>query len=241
MLHKDPNFVTYITMPKLPLKGALILAFAAALAACSFDYGNGESAENTLPDIVMEKVEYVRVRGGKLQVRFQAEKAERYESRQKMELKNFSFEQFSSDNDVDAEGRAGAASVELESGNISMDEGVRIGIESEDIVIETKELKWLDKERVLSGGDGGEVAVSRSDGTVFSGYGFSANARSRTWAFSGQVAGRYIDKDDDEEGVEGDLGDAPRPSGPSRPASSAPAKTPGAEPAEAEAPDWAGK
>lgn len=172
----------------------------AALTACSFDYGPGSSGETELPDVVMNNVEYVRVRDGNPLVRFEAEGAERYERRHTMELKNFSFEQFNTAaDDVNAMGRAGNASVELESGNIHMKNGVRIEVESEDIAIETSTLNWKDKERQLSAGTGEPVEIRRLDGTSFTGWGFSADARRRTWAFTDGVQGAYIEKDDDEE------------------------------------------
>jgi len=64
------------------------------LAGCSFDYGDrGGDDDRNLPDIVMENVEYVRVRSWEIQARFLAERAERFENRQLMELRNFSFVQ----------------------------------------------------------------------------------------------------------------------------------------------------
>jgi LPS export ABC transporter protein LptC len=179
----------------------LTVFVAVFLGACSFDYGAGSTGDNELPDVVMNDVQYVRVRDGNPIVRFEAEEAERYESRQTMELKNFSFEQFNTAADaVNAMGRAGNASVELDSGNIHMKDGVRIEVDSEDIAIETKTLEWRDKERQLSAGAGEPVGIHRLDGTSFTGWGFSADARRRTWAFTNGVQGIYIDEDDDEEG-----------------------------------------
>jgi LPS export ABC transporter protein LptC len=192
----------------LPLFCSLLL-----FGACSFDYGDDEGEGEEQPDIVMREVEYVRVRDGEPTVRFQAERAERYEQRQTMELKNFSFEQFGSGvEDVNAQGRAGAASVELDSGNIRLGEGVRIEIESEDITIETGNLDWKDEERVLAGGQYAEVNIHRADGTSFTGRGFSANARSRTWEFSAGVEGSYFYEDEDEEELpEASETEAPEP------------------------------
>jgi LPS export ABC transporter protein LptC len=172
----------------------------AALMSCSFDYGPGSAEDTELPDVVMNNVEYVRVKDGNPLVRFEAEGAERYERRHTMELKNFSFEQFNTAaDDVNAMGRAGNASVELESGNIHMKNGVRIEVESEDIAIETATLNWKDKERQLSAGAGEPVEIHRLDGTSFTGWGFSADARRRTWTFTDGVQGAYIDKDDGED------------------------------------------
>jgi LPS export ABC transporter protein LptC len=170
------------------------------LIACSFDYGAGNDLENTRPDIVMENIEYVRVRGGDMLARFQAERAERWEERQIMELRNFSFEQMEDHGEtVNVEGAAKAALVQIDTGDISFSGGVRVNIESEDLVISTEELEWKDKEKALKAGAGDEVGVQRSDGTSFTGIGFSAEIRSRTWSFAGEVKGSYVEKDEDEE------------------------------------------
>jgi len=169
------------------------------LAACSFDYGDRTGAgDRDTPDIVMENVEYVRVRAADIQARFLAERAERFEDRQIMELRNFSFEQFEQ-GDVNAFGRAGSASVELDSLDIFMTDGVRLEVESEEIAIETRRLEWRDTTRILLGGNEDEVHISRDDGTAFAGMGFRADARQRTWEFSGAVIGTYVHEDDEEE------------------------------------------
>jgi hypothetical protein len=114
-----------------------------------------------------------------------------------MELKNFSFEQFYNHGDeVNATGRAGNALVELDSGNIYLERSVIISVESEDITIETNNLSWRDHERTLSSEEENTVDIQRTDGTVFSGKGFSADVRNRTWVFSGGAAGTYIDEDE---------------------------------------------
>jgi LPS export ABC transporter protein LptC len=169
------------------------------LVSCSFDYGDASESNKDQPDIVMENVEYVRVRSAELQARFQAELAERYKERRLMQLKNFSFEQFGGDEEVNAFGRAGSASIEIDSLDIRLDSGVRIDVESEDMAIETQWLEWKDKEKLLNGGEQEEVQVYQESGTSFTGIGFQADARRRTWEFSGNVSGTYIFDDDDEE------------------------------------------
>lgn len=170
------------------------------LAGCSFDYGTAPVEDTNLPDIIMNDVEYVRVRSADPVVRFQAQRAERYEKRQLMELQDFSFEQFEGHGEeINAAGRAGTASVELDSGNIRLEGGVSLAVDSEDITIETEKLNWRDRERVLSGDEEGSVNILRENGTSFTGWGFTANARNRTWEFSGGVEGSYTHDDDDEE------------------------------------------
>jgi LPS export ABC transporter protein LptC len=190
-----------IVMGRVTIKGPILpVLFFMILGACSFDYGSSESDSGDQPNIIMRDVEYVRVRDGDPLVRFRAETAERYEKRQTMELRNFSFEQFDSHgNDVNAIGRAGSASVELDSGNIYLGDGVHIAVDSEDITIRTDLLNWQDNERTLLGNETSPVDIQRSDGTSFTGIGFSAHTRERTWSFDSGVSGTYIHEDDEED------------------------------------------
>jgi LPS export ABC transporter protein LptC len=176
---------------------------------CSFDYDSAGGSDKNQPDIIMDNVEYVRFRSLDPQARLQAERVERYEERRVMELQNFSFEQFGDHEEINAYGRAGRASFEMDSGDILMENGVRIDVESEDVAIETARLEWKDKERTLSGGLTDEVHVYQENGTSFTGIGFQSNVRSRTWSFSDTVSGTYIHDDDDAEEAE-DAEDAPR-------------------------------
>ena len=88
---------------------------------------------------------------------------------------------------------------DLDSGDVRLESGVRLEIESEDITIETAGLDWKDKERELLGEEEAEVNILRTDGTSFTGRGFSANARTRTWEFSAGAEGTYIHEDAGEE------------------------------------------
>jgi LPS export ABC transporter protein LptC len=181
---------------------------------CSFDYGNTGGGDKNLPDIVMDNVEYVRMRSLDPQARLQAERVERYEERGIMELRNFSFEQFGNHGeDVNAYGRAGSASFEIDSGDIRMEDGVRIDVDSEEIAIETSRLEWKDKDRTLSGGAAEEVHIYQENGTSFAGIGFQANARLRTWSFTDTVSGTYIYEDEEEESGGGEISAEPNSDG----------------------------
>ncbi|MDR1351769.1 MAG: LPS export ABC transporter periplasmic protein LptC, partial [Treponema sp.] len=182
-------------MKKLFLACRLSLGIMIFLA-CSFDYGEMSQDSEDQPDIIMQDVEYVRMRDGYPVVRFTAEEAQRFEKKQAMELDHFKFEQFETHADnVNATGSAGLASIELDSGNIHMQGGVQIDVQSEDITIATTTLEWQDKERQLSTGEAEQVNITRSDGTSFTGWGFSADARRRSWEFKNGVEGTYVEKD----------------------------------------------
>lgn len=167
---------------------------------CTFDYGDLGDSDRTLPDLVMKNVEYVRVRSADPLARVQAERVERFESQGYMRLETFSFEQFGErGEEVNAFGRVGFATVDISSADVFMDRGVRIEVESEDFIIETNQLNWIDEQRLLSAGEESEVSVFQGNGTTFTGTGFRADARRRSWEFSGNVRGTYVHEDDDAE------------------------------------------
>jgi LPS export ABC transporter protein LptC len=179
---------------------SITLVVMLCFVSCSFDYGTEEGTDEDQPDITMDNVDYVRVRSADTQARFQAERAERYEKRRIMLLSNFAFEQFGNHGEeVNAYGRAGTAMVEIDSGDIKLDQGVRIDIDSEDIAIETNWLEWKDKPRTLSSGKENEVNIYQGNGTYFTGIGLYADARRRSWEFSGNVSGTYVYEENDEE------------------------------------------
>ena len=138
----------------------LLIAALVLGGGCTFDYGNQEEEESTLPDIVMEDLDYVRVRSGSVQARFKAERAERYDRRRTMELAGVHFEQYNlATGELDAKGTAGKAEVELANNNITLENGIDLSVESEEITLETEWLAWDDKKRELKGKEDGAVVI----------------------------------------------------------------------------------
>jgi len=167
---------------------------------CSFDYGEKEASGEEQPGLIMENVEYVRVRSADPKAKFQAERAERYEKQGVMRIQNLTFEQYGDrGNEINALGSAGYASVEIESGDIFMDQDVRIEVETDDITIETYQLEWRDKPHVLSTPEENEVNISKDNGTSFTGTGLYVETRSRQWEFKGYVDGLFVHDDEDTE------------------------------------------
>ena len=176
---------------------AVYVLFIFTFFSCTFDYGDTEPFDSDMPDLVMQNVDYVRVRSADPVARIQAQRVERYEERGLMKLENFSFEQFGdSGESVNATGSAGQASVEIASGNILMDNGVWLEVDSEDIIIETYQINWVDEDRTMSSGEREQVNIFQDNGTVISGTGLKADTRRRTWEFAGVVTGTYVYEDD---------------------------------------------
>jgi LPS export ABC transporter protein LptC len=176
------------------------ILFAFYFFSCTFDYGNNESSEDDLPDLIMENVDYVRVRSADPLARVQAARVERYEKQSVIKLQRFSFEQYGErGEEVNVLGNAENAIVGIESGDIFMDRGVKVEVRTEDLTLETYQLEWLDEPRTLSTGEYNEVYVYRDNGTRFTGIGLNADARRRTWEFTDRVSGIYIYEDENEE------------------------------------------
>jgi len=168
--------------------------------SCTFDYGETEASERELPDLIMTNVEYIRVRSSDPIAKIYAERAERYEKKGLMKLENFTFEQYGEKgHEVNTMGRAGNASVDINSGDIQMTNGVKLEVESEDIIIETNQLDWKDETRTLSTGTEDEVNIYRENGTHFTGTGLTADTRRRTFEFLSDVSGSYIQEEDEIE------------------------------------------
>jgi len=181
---------------KIKAHFAAPFAILILFAACTFDYGESSSSERELPDLVMENVEYIRVRSSDPIARFIAERAERYDRQGIMKLQNFSFEQYGDrGEEVNAIGNAGSASVDIDSGDVLMTRGVRLEVESEDIVIVTNQLEWKDELRLLSSGSEDNVNILRENGTSFTGVGLRADTRRRSFEFSGTVSGLFVHVD----------------------------------------------
>ncbi len=183
-----------------PVYGTLCILFFLIAMSCSFDYGETENSENELPDLVMVNVEYIRVRSADPIARVQAERAERYEKQGVMKLENFTFEQLGGKGqEVNTQGGAGNALLEINSGDITMTNGVRIEVESEDIILATDRLDWKDETHILATGAEDKVDIYRENGTHFVGIGLTANARNRSFEFAGGVGGDYVQDDDEEQ------------------------------------------
>ena len=169
-------------------------------SACTFDYGQSSSTDRDTPDLVMKNVEYIRMRSADPIARFTAERAERYEKQGVMKVQNFSFEQYGEKGEeVNAFGRAGHASIDIETGDVIMDNHVRLEVESEDIILETYQLEWKDEPRTLTSGENDEVIIFQENGTNFTGIGLWVEARTRSYQFSGHVSGIFIADDEEDE------------------------------------------
>jgi LPS export ABC transporter protein LptC len=185
-------------MKKIEVLIGCIILFL--LFGCTFDYGEKEASGEEQPGLIMENVEYIRVRAADPKARFKAERAERYEKQGVMRIQNMTFEQYGDrGKEINALGNAGYASVEIESGDIFMDKNVMIEVKTDDITIETYQLEWRDEPHILSTPEENEVNIFQDNGTSFTGIGLYVETRGRQWEFKSDVSGLFVHDDDDED------------------------------------------
>jgi hypothetical protein len=116
-----------------------------------------------------------------------------------MNVRSPRFEQFLPDGTGGAKGVAASAEIDLASGDVFMSGGVSVSVPDEDVLIETEALAWKDDAKGLAGPENGAVLIKKGDGTYLSGIGFAADARSRSWYFTGTVNGTWVDSDEKTE------------------------------------------
>lgn len=187
---------------------ALVTAIA---GGCTLDYGalEEESSTNT-PDLVMTDVEYVRVQDGKPVIRLQAESISRYDQAKRMDVDQPRFSQFDADGAEGARGGASSASINTETGDVSLKGAVVLSIPEEDVDLETDRLDWQDANRILAGDAKSPLMVKRKDGSYLTGSGFRVDSRSKQWSFSERASGTYVDEDQKSNPTEAETPAAPQ-------------------------------
>ncbi|MDR0539210.1 MAG: LPS export ABC transporter periplasmic protein LptC [Spirochaetaceae bacterium] len=170
------------------------------LSSCTFVYETEIQADDSVPDITLEDMEWVRFRRGDEQAKLEAKQADRFEKIHIMELQNYTFEQYNtSDNSIDSSGSGGKARIELETSNFKMTNTITIDVASEEMSLTAEDLEWYDREKTLQSAPGTQVHITQKTGTDFLGTGFSADVRARTWLFSSGAEGAYYFDDENEE------------------------------------------
>ncbi|WP_304226075.1 LPS export ABC transporter periplasmic protein LptC [Gracilinema caldarium] len=184
--------VMYRMLPRYVRNLVLFVTILIVSSACSFDYSSVSETESERPDLVMQDVDYVRVKDGKITLHMQADQVDRFEQKRLLQVQNIRFEQFSKENSSpEAVGSAGYAQFWTATSDASFAEGVRITVNSEDLSVEASTLQWNNGQKKLFGPQNDQVLLKRKDGSILSGKGFSADGRSRSWTFAGPVSGTY--------------------------------------------------
>lgn len=189
-----------ISAPRPSATSALalaILAPALLLASCSFDYDSAkdpEALEESVPNSVQINYEHTVVENSQVVFRLRAGRAEYYSASNEIRLSNVSFAEYSpKDGTILTTGSAASAVFHTDTSNAELSGSFSVNSSANKARLSGDYLAWDDSRRVLEGRSDGSVSLSKDDGSWVTGRGFSADARSRSFAFSGRTEGYLVD------------------------------------------------
>jgi LPS export ABC transporter protein LptC len=174
---------------------ALSAVLAAAVAACSLDYGDQTEVEQQpqgIPDTVAIGLVHRVNNGGRLNVQMEASRAESYSSTNLTILSDAHFTEFDDKGALDTEGQAAHVVFHNDSQDAEISGSVRVYSATEKANILAKSLSWTDKEKRLTADPGETVVMKKDDGSYISGSGFLGDFRRRQLVFDGPVQGKYV-------------------------------------------------
>jgi LPS export ABC transporter protein LptC len=175
------------------LAAGLVFLAGILLSGCSPEYQElAESLDAETPSLRMEQVVVVSVEDGYERFRIEAEELAEFDSAFRRVLENAEFFEYADDGGVSASGRAKRISFDTRSDDAVLEGGINFTSTEDDTSVTAEYLEWNDRERRLTGSESGEVLLESENGTRIRGSGFSADFPTRTFRFTGGVAGRYV-------------------------------------------------
>ena len=171
----------------------LLLACSLALpilAGCSFDYQQAAEVEETEhPDFILEHTTYTVSRSYTDPITFTAGHAEFFSKEHSVYLTEVTFEQKDADGKVIVNGSSDSATIDTDTNDTVLDGNIMLYSQTEEIRIATDTLYWDHEDQLLSSPSEVPVSVTYDDGSVVSGYGFSADFTLRAIEFAKETQG----------------------------------------------------
>ena len=174
---------------------AVLLASVAICAGCSFDYratSLEEELAEAVPNTVLRSVEHTVMRGDRVAAVLRIDRVESYRERDLLLLFGIHFTEFDSSGSVLTEAWAERAEYYSKTGDARAEGEVVVSSRREDARITAAGLNWNDAELTLSGDEGAEVALERTDGSSISGVDFEADVARRIVRFLGPASGDLV-------------------------------------------------
>jgi LPS export ABC transporter protein LptC len=190
------------------LISAAILLVTAIISSCRFSYKDEEtddSADERKVSFVLQNSRYTVQNADGTALLFQAENLAFFEDEETAELEHFSFQFTENSGAAAAEGSAEYAVIAMDTEDVQMNGDIHLEFTEEKTVISASDLFWDNSERTLTSQPDSVVTVQKSDGTIISGYGFSAHVYQRTFSFSGQTEGTLTDSKNGSSGTSADM------------------------------------
>jgi len=180
--------------------GAL-LAAAALLAGCSFDYSeSGASAEElleTVPETELHDVTHTVVRNGRLLAEISAEQVQNFPRQRYALLEDVRYVEYDAAGEPVTTASAESASFFSGREDAKVAGAIRLRSESQGVSLEAESLRWEGgRHRLVSEQ---EVSITRDDGSEVRAGGVDVDVRRNTIRFAAPVSGTLVTEDAEEE------------------------------------------
>jgi LPS export ABC transporter protein LptC len=168
--------------------------FSILSITCSLDYSEADLSESfseDIPDIIIEGYEAVEIRKNSPSLKIEAGKALFYNQKEETHLSDVDFYNYK-DNEITSHGRTENAILKMKSGDANMSGGILIESAEDESRLTAESLNWKDQEKTLTSGLDEKVQVIDKDGSTLEGKGFSADIKSKSIIFEGEISGAFI-------------------------------------------------
>ena len=180
-------------------RGAL-LAAAALLAGCSFDYSeSGASAEElleTVPETELRDVTHSVVRGGRLVAEISAKQVQNFPRQRYSLLEDVRYVEYDAAGAPVTTGSAERAVFYSEREDVSVTGAIRLRSESQGVSLEARSLRWEGVRRRLNSSQA--VSIARDDGSQVVAGGVDVDVRRKRILFNTPVSGTLVTGDEKE-------------------------------------------
>ena len=173
-----------------------ILPYVFSLS-CSFDYEKAtvdEELSEEIPDSISFKFSQVIVYEDGARIQIEAERVESYEKLDRIMAYGLHFEEYGTDGELLAEGKADKAIYDMETEDAEFSGSVIFTSIQEKATVKTENIYWEDESRKLTTPPEVLVLFERDDGSFIEGKELEADLRRMEIRFANDVRGRiYIE------------------------------------------------
>jgi len=182
-----------------------IALIGSVIFGCRLDYESARVAEEIpedVPETEILRFEYQVVRRGRKLFTIHADRAVTYQGRDEKELENVSFQEWTADGAVAAEGHAEYALFDTDTEDVVLEGSIYFYSHDAAATIRAEYLYWDRGERTLHGRDDEIVEVKEDDGSSLRGRGFTADMTTRELSFAEEVSGRLVTGGEDGDNTD---------------------------------------
>ncbi len=168
----------------------VIILLLLTAGACTFEYETASAAAaGNIPDFILKNAVYTVERSGERAMIFRAETIEMYESDKTANLDAVTFQQRNENEADTASGSCGKVSINTNSQDAVLSDGIVIIAPSEGVRLEAEQLEWDNRRERLFSHPEEIVRIIYDDGTRVIGRGFSGDFSLNVFQFQEIIEG----------------------------------------------------